>query len=75
MRSKMKVLGRETRCYYADSKANKTIDTDWFQRGIMNVRTVGGIIASEKEYSRRLQKKNRMPLSANRLKGNGGDFI
>ena len=39
MSSKIKVLGRETTCYHANSKAHKTIDSDWFQGGLMNVIT------------------------------------
>ena len=39
MSAKMKELGRETRCYYADSKAHKTTDSYWLQGGLMNVIT------------------------------------
>ena len=39
MISKMKVLGRETRFYCADSKAHKTTDSYWVQRGLMNAIT------------------------------------
>ena len=39
MSSKMKTLGWETRCYYADSKAHKTTNSEWLQGGLMNIIT------------------------------------
>ena len=36
---KMKVLGRETRCSYAESKSHKTTNSEWLQGGLMNVVT------------------------------------
>ena len=49
--SKMKVLGRETRCYYSDSKAHKTRDSDWLQGRLMNVTTckTSGLIQHQQE--------------------------
>ena len=35
----MKSLRREKRCYYVDSKAHKTTDSEWLQGGLMNVIT------------------------------------
>ena len=37
MNSKIKVLGRETRCYCVDSKECKKTDADWFQGGMMSM--------------------------------------
>ena len=39
MSSKMKTLGRETRCSCADSKAHKTKNLEWLQRGLMSAIT------------------------------------
>ena len=39
MNSKVKELRRETSCYYADSKPNEIIDSDWLEGGTMNVIT------------------------------------
>ena len=36
--SRMKALGRETRCFHADSKLHKTTDADWLQVGTKNVK-------------------------------------
>ena len=42
--SKIKELGRETICYYADSKVYNTIKTDQLQGGMVNI--VRGKISS-----------------------------
>ena len=39
MSSKVKELRRETSYYYADSKPNEIIDSDWLEGGMMNVIT------------------------------------
>ena len=39
MSSKMKTLGRETRCSYADNKARKTTNSEWSQGGLMSMMT------------------------------------